>query len=883
MSTTDYLLPWTAPMGAVTERRAGGKGWNLFRLVQCGMTVPPWLIISSGLFDDLIAPHRQEIAGITGSIVLEDRDTLEMGASRIRALILGLAIPEPARLSLREAMAALFNEKATFSVRSSIVGEDSVKHSFAGQMDSFLNVPPPGVEEAIRKVWASAFSVRALVYRHRRNIGFGDISAAVILQEMIHSRTSGVLFTNDPRSGEAHCVIAAGFGVGEGVVASKVETDTYIVSRDLNLLTRDVPVKERRMAVDAAGGLRMEELPPDWQCRQVLSDNQVRELARVGVRVEQHFGCPQDIEWAYDEQDRLFLLQARPIVIPEATRPGGTVRIWDNSNIVEGYPGVTLPLTFSFIRNCYEHLFRNATLGFVLQKMTIGKDLSIFKSMVGLLNGRVYYNLLNWYRMMSYLPGYRQYKKSWDEMIGIRDGMDFPPADVSPLNRAYGLAVAIFRLLTPRWNAKAFYALFDRVYGKYADMDLRSADEEALISSYELLEAELLQKWHLTLFNDYCAIKYYAWLKRLCEKWGPAGEPSLSNNLLCGEHGVESVAVVHALVRIAEMFQADSDLRALLESKSDAEVWKTVSGGGAPPAVQAALDDYLERFGDRASEELKLEKPSYRDDPAALIGLIRNYAALELTVGKMQTQNRFIRCKAEETLEHGLKGSWRRILFQFVLRNARFAIVSRENMRFRRSRVFGLARRLFRRMGDLWAEKGVIESPPDIFYLTVDEILGFCRGTSVDQDPGCLVAMRKSEYDRFHRLPAPDRCRTEGIPYLCGLQEPLAGPSTGNTLKGVGCVSGTVEGTARIVLSPAEQPGGRDTILVAKSTDPGWVFLMVMSRGMVVEKGSLLSHTAIIGRELGIPTIVGVRDATKRIPDGARISLDGGKGEIHWQ
>jgi pyruvate,water dikinase len=298
--------------------------------------------------------------------------------------------------------------------------------------------------------------------------------------------------------------------------------------------------------------------------------------------------------------------------------------------------------------------------------------------------------------------------------------------------------------------------------------------------------------------------------------------------------------------------------------------------------VRDALDDYLRQYGDRAAEELKLEKPSYRDEPAALIGLIRSYAALGLTVEKMKTQNRVIRRKAEETARRRLRTSWKQIPFGFVLRHARFAIVNRENMRFRRSRIFGVARRLFRRMGELWAEKGIIESPRDIFYLTVDEIFGFCRGTSVNQNPRRLVEIRKAEYDRFDRYPTADRFQTEGIPYLCEAHEPEAWQQTGNTLRGVGCVSGISEGTARVVLSPAEQTGGGNCILVARSTDPGWVFLMVMSKGMVVEKGSLLSHTAIIGRELGIPTIIGVKDATRLIPDGVRIIIDGGKGEIRW-
>ena len=792
----------------------------------------------------------------------------------------------PASLSngLDEALSTLFGGHASFSVRSSIVGEDSAEHSYAGQMDSFLNIPKSAVEEAVKKVWASAFSVRALVYRQRAQIGFDGISAAVIVQEMIVPYASGVLFSHDPRSGESRCVIAAGFGVGEGVVANKVETDTYTVSRDLVIVCRDIPLKERQMVFAESGGVRAEPLPPERQRRQILSEEQIRELAMIGARGAQYFGSPQDMEWAFDAQGRLFVLQSRPIVFRQhSSAKGKTVRVWDNANIVEGYPGITLPLTFSFIRNCYEHLLRNATLGFLLRKKDIGKDLGIFTSMVGLLNGRIYYNLPHWYKMMSYLPGYEQYRKSWDEMIGIQEGLACPAAELSSINRCYGWGMAIFRLLTLRRNAEVFSRLFDRFYQKYGDLDFAAADVDDLMATYETMERELLQHWHLTLYNDYSAIKYYDWLKRLSERWGLVSEPNLYNDLLCGEEGVESVAVVHALMRIAEMFQADSRLKDLLTQKDDREMWEYLSGEDAPLQVQEALKVYLQRYGDRAAEELKLEKSSYRDDPAALVGLIRNYVSLGLSVDRMSTENRQIRNAAERKIRHPLASPWKRLVFGFVLANTRSAIANRENMRFRRSRIFGLARRLFLRMGQLWCEQGILHDAQDIFYLTVEDIFGFCRGTSVNHQPMRLVEIRRSEYERFAHIAVVDRFRTEGIPTLSAVHGLETWPHTSNTLQGVGCVSGIASGTARVIHSPAEQAAGDgDFILVTKSTDPGWVFLMVMSKGLVVEKGSLLSHTAIIGRELGIPTIVGVKDATRQIPDGARIIIDGGTGEIRW-
>ena len=225
----------------------------------------------------------------------------------------------------------------------------------------------------------------------------------------------------------------------------------------------------------------------------------------------------------------------------------------------------------------------------------------------------------------------------------------------------------------------------------------------------------------------------------------------------------------------------------------------------------------------------------------------------------------------------------KRLLFRFVLHNARRAIANRENMRFDRSRVYGLVRRMFQRLGKLFARKGVLEQASDIFYLTVAEVFGFVEGAALTLDLKSLVALRKAEYARFAELHLKNRLLTTGLPYLSPLEELDKGLPTGNTLQGTGCSSGVAEGVARVVLSAAAAPAGGDYILVAQATDPGWVFLMIGSRGIVVERGSLLSHTAIIGRELGIPTIVGVKDATRLIPDGALLTIDGKTGTIRWR
>ena len=211
------------------------------------------------------------------------------------------------------------------------------------------------------------------------------------------------------------------------------------------------------------------------------------------------------------------------------------------------------------------------------------------------------------------------------------------------------------------------------------------------------------------------------------------------------------------------------------------------------------------------------------------------------------------------------------------------AITYRENMRFARTRLYGIVRRIFRRMANLFVEKDLFTSNSDIFYLTVDEVFGIVQGTAVTKDLKALVELRKSEYAQFARNVPKDRIETSGIPYVNSIHGNEINNGTSKRLSGIGCSSGFACGKANVVADPQNCNVNDDCILIAESTDPGWVFLMISSKGIVVEKGSVLSHTAIIGRELGIPTIVGVKHATKLIPNDAQISIDGSTGEIKWQ
>jgi len=665
-----------------------------------------------------------------------------------------------------------------------------------------------------------------------------------------------------------------------------VDTDTYRIGWNSDEITKDVQDKHSRVTLSANGadGVQLESLPEHQRSQQILSSSQICGLRDLGVKAERCFGAPQDVEWAFDEFGDLHILQTRPIVFNQSKTSQEHVRIWDNSNIVESYPGLTLPLTFSFIRTCYENTFRNAALGFVLRKNEIRKRQDIFKNMIGLLDGRVYYNLLNWYDMLSFLPDFkRHHKEAWDRMIGISHKIDFPQNKRSFLDSLYTIAVVVWKLLTVKQTAKKFFAHFDSAYSQFEDIDFSRFDEHQLLATHDALARAFLKKWHLTAYNDFCATKYYDWLSTLCGRWGLDRYPNLHNHLLCREPGVESVAPVRSLVGLAEQFRADSLYRKLISGEDDHAVWRGIQTMPQYAAIKAALEAHLRAFGDRGLEELKLETKTFREEPEKLIGLIKNYCRRGLTIHAMEQQQEKIRNDAEEFLRQTLKNPIKKLLFRFVLRKARMAVAYRENMRFARSRLYGIVRRLFRGMADLFVARGILDSASDIYYLTVDEVFDTVQGTAVTRNLQALVELRKSEYAEFVRRTPADRIETLGISALNSIHGNGTERPTGNRLKGIGCSSGVVHGSARVVLDPHSGGGNGDNILIARSTDPGWVFLMISSKGIVVEKGSVLSHTAIIGRELGIPTVVGVKDATKLIPDGALITIDGSTGEVRWQ
>ncbi|MGH2362189.1 MAG: PEP-utilizing enzyme, partial [bacterium] len=615
------------------------------------------------------------------------------------------------------------------------------------------------------------------------------------------------------------------------------------------------------------------------------------ELAR---RTGRHFGRPQDIEWAI-EDGCLYLLQSRPITsLSRIGDPDGALNLWDNSNIAESYGGVTTPLTFSFARRAYEEVYRQFCRMMRVPPATIAAHNGTFRRMLGLIRGRVYYNLLNWYRLLSMLPGFTVNRRFMEQMMGVREGLpesllaEFArPTWRARLKDGFNLlaslsALVVNHFLLP-YQIRRFYRRLDGVL-RPESLPLEDLRADELALHYHELERRLLTRWDAPLINDFFAMIFFGLLRRLSQKWCGDSGGTLQNELLCGEGGIISAEPAGRMREMAGVAAGRPDFVALL---CDASLDSILEEMEQAPEFKRLYRDYLDKFGERCPGELKLESLTLHDNPLLLLRsvgqLSRNRQLSESAHGSDIEEG--VRRRAEERVGGVLTGQpMRRVLFHWVLRHARARVRDRENLRFERTRVFGRVRRIFVELGKRLHALELLETPRDIFYLEVDEILGFIEGTATSTNLKGLVALRKTEYAGYHESEAPpDRFETRGIVHhgdlLCVERGGLGG-LTGSERKGIGCCPGVARGPVRVITDPRNAKLLNGEILVAERTDPGWIMLFPSASGLLVERGSLLSHSAIVAREMGIPSIVSIAGLTRWLKDGDWVELDGSSGVV---
>jgi pyruvate,water dikinase len=881
-----------------SEAELGGKARQMAWLSRNGFPVPEWLVVTTTAFEAFVKDHNLG-AWLDDTLSTLDASNAGQVSDSIRQAIESRPLSESLLEALKQGLDALaLPEDTYFAVRSSVVGEDADNASFAGQMDSFLfQRTPEHIHHSVRAVWASAFSERALLYRKRHGMPLKGIRCATIVQRMIDGDVSGVMFTAHPVNGRRdQALVSACWGAGEGLVSGLCAADEFTLDTDGSIAEHQIADKDVALRFDQTTGhgtCEVEIATADRQ-RACLTDEQCRQLRRVGNQIAALCGSPQDIEWTFADGG-LWVLQTRPVTaLPEPARPKGERTVWDNSNIQESYCGVTTPLTFSFARRAYATVYEQTMRILGLPEATIQSHRDMLDNMLGLIRGRVYYNINNWYRGLRLLPGFGDNKEAMERMMGLQDPVDFVSGGTTRGLEKLAQLPAMFRALArlllsfSRMERKvtAFRAHFDQEYTAFPRQQLHTLEFAELMAWTERLNTNLLNKWTTPILNDFYVMMSNQRVHKWLEKAGVEEVEAVQNNLMSGEDGIESTEPTKYLLGLADTIRQNQELITVFKSTSNDRLMPVLQAQW--PEIFQRCQIYIERYGDRTMGELKLESETLRHDPAFLFQILRNFLARDdLSLERLAGNEQALREQAEKTAyaaissRFGARGLKR---FRKSVGRLRAAVKHRENMRLARTRMFGLYRDLYTSLGERLHEAGRLHESRDVFYVTVDELDGWMSGTFVG-GLAATASARKAVFETYEEEDLPHHFFTYGpvyhhnTPIYPYLEEETNQPK-GNTLKGIGCFPGIVEQPVRLIFSPKDELTLDGQILCTVRTDPGWAPLFPTAGGLLIERGSTLSHSAVVARELGIPAVVNVPGITQRIADGERVRINGSTGQV---
>jgi pyruvate,water dikinase len=571
---------------------------------------------------------------------------------------------------------------------------------------------------------------------------------------------------------------------------------------------------------------------------------------------------------------------------------GATVRVWDNANIVESFSGVTLPLTYSVAREAYATVYRSTCRSLGVRPSTLEVEGDVFEQMIGHLDGRVYYNVSSWHRVLALLPGFGANQPLLERMMGAarpggRAGEQAEPVVAAPPDllglAGFGLRTGAGLLRFER-RARAFERMVHGLANDSRASDVESMSIEHLLDHYDEVRRRALTGWHVTIFNDLAVMVVHGALRRVAERWlGPDADPII--NRLLRTEALASTAPAAELRRIADHLRAEPGWLSQLDRSDDPLV--ALRSEPSLADLRRPFDAYIERWGDRCPSELQLDRATFREDPGPVLSIIRALASAPDAAGGEPLER--ARAAAWDDLRRAClvpAGPGRDVrlrLLRSLIEMTRYRLRWRERMRFARTEVFAIGRRIFRAMDRRFVEAGVLEEPGDLHYLDIAEIRGAVRGTLPPVDLRAIVGDRRARFEGYRIGPAP-AARLETIgPVLVAMRSmpTVAETAVGRTtLAGTAVCAGIVRGTCRVIEDPRDSTPQPGEIVVARSTDPGWVPVLMAASGLLVERGSLLSHSAIVARELGLPTIVGIDGLMAAIGNGQVVEMDGSTGVV---
>jgi pyruvate,water dikinase len=899
--THTTILPLDSP--DATLANAGGKGMNLAKLARASLPVPPGFIVTTAAYQAFVAANGLQSFINSHLSTANGQLSIDAAAHAIRAQFAAASIPAdlaaqilaayhalPPALTIHHSPFTNLPFSPPVAVRSSATAEDLPDLSFAGQQDTLLNiVGDQALLQAVVTCWSSLWTARAIAYRQRNGIAHEYVALAVVVQAMVESEASGVLFTANPLSGRrGEAVIDATLGLGEALVSGQVEPDQVVVgARAGRIIEKRLGAKALAIRGQAGGGVTT--IAQQAADQQALPDAAIVELARLGQRIEQELyaGQPQDIEWAW-AGGQLYVLQSRAITslypLP-ADMPAEPLQVLFSLNHVQGMLDPFTPLGQDAIIRAYVVL---ATLFGRSFTPATQRELAVA-------GGRLYINLTPAVRhgrgqkvLRSILgaiePGAGQaIAAALDDPRLAVEHSGLSPAAAASLARFVAMVARRVALVIRQPDAQrnAAQRLIDDFI---AEMDSRSRQAGTLAERMALWQAiyvEFAARVSPRLFPPLAAgMASFFQLRRLAER--ATGSDQLALEAARGLPNNVTTEMDLALWIVAQVIRADAESAARFETEDAAGLAAGFQARTLPLPAQAALMAFMDRYGMRGLAEIDLGRPRWRDDPAHVMQVVQSYLAIDDPAQAPDAVFRLGAVAAEaaiERLAQAMPNPVQAQTVRFLGSRMRALAGLRETPKFTIVRVMGIVRQMMLRSGEELAAAGVLARPDDIFFLHFEELAALGndeRGTMKDEW-WRIIAERRQAYERERlRRQAPRLMLSDGRAFYAG----LGADSGDGVLSGSPVSPGVVEGIVHVVFDPRGAQLAPGEILVCPGTDPSWTPLFLAAGGLVMEVGGLMTHGSVVAREYGIPAVVGVHEATLRLHTGQRVRVDGTAGVV---
>ncbi|MFI8486692.1 PEP/pyruvate-binding domain-containing protein [Streptomyces rubrogriseus] len=859
----------------------GGKGTRLAELSAAGLPVPPAFCLTTALFDAYLRE-----TGIAAEAAGADPRTM-------RERILGTRMPAAIADAVLDAYGSMGRPRV--AVRSSGLREDSAAQSFAGQHDTVLDVSgDEDVLDAVLRCWASLWSDRATVYRDTD----APDSLAVVVQEMIHTDVSGVMFTVDPVNPRPHrLVVEACQGLGEGLVSGQVSSDFFVVDDEkLEVVEERVRYKVTKCAPLEPGRIGMTKVDAAARSVPCLTHDQLRELGALAVRIRDLYGSEQDIEWGV--RDGVFhLFQTRPITTRPAApaAPSGALSpyvapqpepilngtLWSRMDIGEIFVGLMTPLGLSFARY-YQRNVHTDCAGALGVRDTGEADLHM-----GFYQGHVYLNIsYSSYLLAQCLPtrDQRHFTSRFvSEEVDLADYENpfgtFPGGMEDLLSTVHWLQHTAREMTQMKSRSQQMVDArlyeFDRARG----LDLTRMSRRELHGELHR-DLAWFHDMHIGYMPYYInAFAFYGLLTELCARWLGSDGVGLQNRVKTDMSSLRTVESAKEVWSVAQAAKNDPAVLRIIEDEPLEDIARLLR---EDPAGQRFWDRHMEPFlranGTRGHQEMEITHPRWIDDPSYIFQMIRRYVADGFSIDDILRRSSGWSDDSREVLGR-LPMPKRQVLDTVI---SLYALCSelRETTRMSMITSIWLVRNVVYEVGRRLVADGVLHSADEIAHLDFEDVRRYLAG-----DEAAVHVFDRARIDAARRLHEHNKRLPEPPLTFVGVHDITASvrpAADGARLEGLAASPGRIVGRARIVEDLVWQADEFEAgeILVTRYTDASWTPLFAIAGGVVTDIGSMLSHSSIVAREFHVPSVVNTKDATQRINTGDLIVVDGDAGTV---